>query len=121
VLVAKAAPAPENVTRIADLAKARLDAAREVYALMMTTYRAGRTTLDEMVLWSPHLLEAELDAATTKAERVKAREDHFARMREYEKQMKPRFDAARASVQDLAQAKLLRAEAELRLEQEKSR
>jgi RNA polymerase sigma factor (sigma-70 family) len=119
VPVAKAAPAPDEAAQIAELAKARLAAAREVYDSMMDTYRAGRLSIDDIYLWSPHLLEAELDAATTKAERIEARQAHVKRMREHEKYIKSLFDAARAGPRDLAEAKLLRTEAELRLAQEK--
>src|SRR5206468_3049986 len=66
--------------RVADLAKVRLEAARVVFQLMMKTERAGRSSPVEFWQWSPHLLDAELDAATTKSERVAAREEHLRRM-----------------------------------------
>jgi hypothetical protein len=115
----RSAPAPDEETQIAELAKARLAAAREVYEALNAAFQSGRGTRDELLLWSPHLLEAELDAATTKAERIKARESHLKRMEEYEKLMLARAAVSRAGSRDFAEAKLLRIEAELRLAQEK--
>jgi RNA polymerase sigma factor (sigma-70 family) len=121
VMVAKAAPVPEEPLRIAELAKARLAAAREVYECMMMTYRAGCGSMDDIFHWWLHMLEAQLDAATTKAERVQAREEYLARAVEYEKNMKDRWKGGRAGPQDLAEAKMFRLEAELRLAREKAR
>ncbi len=120
-MVAKAAPVPEEPLRIAELAKARLAAAREVYECMMMTYRAGCGSMDDIFHWWLHMLEAQLDAATTKAERVQAREEYLARAVEYEKNMKDRWKGGRAGPQDLAEAKMFRLEAELRLAREKAR
>jgi hypothetical protein len=113
--------APGGGKEVADLAKARLEAARAVHELMMREVRSGHGSLVDIWKWSPHLLEAELDAAATKAERVAARLAHVGRMRDYEKYWENVLKAGRTSAADMAQVRLLRAEAELRLAQEKAK
>lgn len=69
-----------------DSVKARL--AREVFAQMTARWRNNEAyNLEELELWSTHILEAELDAATNVDERVAA----------YEAQIKRTADIAAAA------------------------
>jgi RNA polymerase sigma factor (sigma-70 family) len=106
---------------VADLAKQRLQAAREVYNGLSIQALQGRGNLDAVANWSPHLLAAELDVAATRAEKLAALQDHVDRLKEFEKQVKAAMDAGRARPWDYASARCFRLEAELRLAKEKAK
>src|SRR5947209_9436123 len=113
------APAADSPT-VADLTKARLQAAREVYQLLRRQYRAGQASAADIAQWSPHLLEAELDAAATPAEREAALKAHVERMAEGEKFAKASFDAGRLSATEFGKVRCLYLEAQLRLAKDKA-
>jgi hypothetical protein len=115
-----AVQAPAATTTDADLAKARLKAARDVFDAMKAEVRAGRSDGQALAEWSSRLLEAELDAATTKKDRLAALEAHLAQMKEFKKQNNDQFDAGRLSFTDLAKARFALADAEWRLAREKA-
>jgi hypothetical protein len=77
--------------------------------------------VDELALWAPHLLEAELDVSTTKAQRVAALTAYLNRMIEAEKWARMRFDSGRITSIDYGKATVQRLEAELRLAKEKAK
>jgi hypothetical protein len=125
---APAKPPPKNEAArddsrrvIAELAQARLKAAGEVYEGLKQEYGVGRARGESLILWSAHLLEAELGVAATKAERLAPLQAHADRMKEYEKQTKVRFDAGQVTPTDLSKVKFFRLEAELRLAKEKEK
>jgi hypothetical protein len=106
---------------VSELAKARLQAAREVYKGLIQERQIGRGDGSAIAEWSPHLLEAELEVATTKADRLAALEAHLARMKDNEKIWQGRFDAGRVLAVDLTRARFARLDAELRLAKEKAK
>jgi RNA polymerase sigma factor (sigma-70 family) len=118
---AKEGAARDDVRVIAELAQARLKAAREVNEGLRQQFLAGRDGAESLLLWSPHLLEAELDVAANKAERLAALQAYVDRMKEYEKLTQRMFEAGHAVSTDLSKAKFLRLEAELRLAKEKAK
>jgi hypothetical protein len=112
-------PAAED--EVTKLAQERLEAAREVYRLLQAQIKTGSVSPQELCLWSPHLLDAELDVATTKAERVAALKAHVNLMKDNERFVKALVDVGRAPATELGKAKVLRLEAELRLAKEKAK
>jgi hypothetical protein len=106
---------------VAELAQARLKAAQAVKEGLMTQIQVNAASVDELALWAPHLLEAELDVSTTKAQRVTALTAYRDQMIEAEKWAKVRFESGRATSVDYGKAQVKRLEAELRLAREKAK
>jgi hypothetical protein len=92
-----------------------VDCARQVVDLRMKEFDAGRGTLEFLYIASRHLLDAELDQATTKAERVKAWQAQLDRALRIEKTMHERFQAGRVTLQDDQDAQYHRLEAKIGL------
>ncbi len=84
-------------------------------------YQAGRGTLDFLLDASRRLLQADLEKAHNKIERVTARKSHFNRVTEIEKINKLRYEAGKVATQDLEQSRFYRCEAELNLLREKKK
>jgi RNA polymerase sigma factor (sigma-70 family) len=106
---------------VADLARERLQAAREVYNGLLRLVQQGTINGAEIADWSPHLLAAELDVATTPAERRAAIQAHVERLKEFERLTKAYVDAGRSRATEMARARCLRLEAELLLAKEKAK
>jgi hypothetical protein len=113
--------APAVSPTVTELAQARLKAARAVNDDLMKLIQLNRASVDELALWAPHLLEAELDVSTTKAQRVAALTAYLNRMIEAEKWARMRFDSGRITSIDYGKATVQRLEAELRLAKEKAK
>jgi RNA polymerase sigma factor (sigma-70 family) len=113
--------AKKSPPSVAELAKQRLQAAREVYDRTRAQVAAGQASWQALADWSPHLLAAELDAATTRAERIDALQAHVDRLKENERLIERVADAGRAPVWEIARARCFRLEAEIRLAKEKAR
>ena len=114
--------APATVERkeaefIAELCEA---AGRECDA-RMKEFLAGRGTGEFLCVSSRRLLQAELEKARDKTERVAALESHFKRMAEVEKVNKERYEASQIATQDLEASRFYRCEAELSLLREKKK
>ena len=65
----------------ADLAKARIDAAKQRYQAQRAFYEAGQFTNDRVVDASRRLMQVELESADSKAARVEAVRAHYARLK----------------------------------------
>jgi hypothetical protein len=86
--VAHANPLPEPAPTKAEVAKARVEAARKTYeAIMDRLKKTGGIELPfrDLYRWSQRWLDAALAADTEKAQKVAAAEEHLARMAELEK------------------------------------
>ena len=82
---------------------------QEVYESMMVSYRARRLTMDEVLLWSPHLLEARTGLRQRPKPSGSRHGKHTSgRMLEYEKRVKNTVDAGRGGPRKSLKAKLLR-------------
>ena len=84
-------------------------------------FLAGRGTMDFLFVSSRRLLQAELEKAQDKTQRVAALEAHFERMVEVEKTNKDRFEAGKIPTQLLEESRFYRCEAELSLLREKKK
>jgi len=84
-------------------------------------YVAGQGTLDILLGASRRLLEAEQLLNKEKANQLAALEQHLKRMKEAEAINQTRFDAGRIPIQDLAESRYYRIQAELWLEQAKGK
>jgi outer membrane protein TolC len=96
------------------LAKARLEAAREELDGRFKEFLAGRGTQSFLEDSAQHVLQAELELAETPAAIVAAHERHWIYTKEIEEIDRARFEAGRIPIQDYAQARYYRLDAELR-------
>jgi RNA polymerase sigma factor (sigma-70 family) len=118
----KIAPA-KTVEELQKLLKERRDWAEEEMKVRYEKYRAGAqdATLDLLIDSSRHLLKAELELSTKKADRLVAHERHVQLMKQAAQIVKAKYDLARVSKADYAQAEYERLDAEIALEREKAR
>jgi hypothetical protein len=113
-------PAPEKTGN----AKARAAAARKVYEHLMERYKVDPNFQNEperSYLWSRRWMEAEREAAATKAGRVAAVEGHLERMKKWEKIFKEGRERGIFSPADVGAAEFYRLEADDWLAEEKAR
>ncbi len=129
-----AAPAPEEKKKeeppappvkgdeeIKALLKAKVEVAETVVKARMQEFLAGRGTLSVLLEFSRKWLDAELERAETKEEKLAALKTHLERMQEVEKVNKERYDAGRVSIAELASAQYERIDAELMLARAKAK
>jgi hypothetical protein len=105
--------------RLGDLMKEQLEAAQTMTNARWEELLAGRGTLDILFEASQHLLQAELDLATKRADRLAVLEAHWQRLKDIETLNEARFQAGRVPIADFAQSRFNRARAELWLERAK--
>ncbi len=90
-------------------------AANEEWTGRLREFEAGRGTQEFLHAAARRLLQAELEKAKTKEERIAARKAQLDRMAEVEKVNKARFEKALIPIQDYQAARFWRLEAELAL------
>jgi outer membrane protein TolC len=113
-----AAPVPqpkEDSPEIKKLLKERRDVLRSEVVARTQEYEAGRGPLNILLQASRKLLKAELELATTPAERFDAHAGHFNAMRKIEKFTKEGYDAGRVKAADYYETRAARLEAEIEL------
>ena len=115
------AASPEEAAReklaakLADLAHAKLVAAREEFVGRRQEFMAGRGTLDFLQGAALRVLEAELALENEPAGQVAAHERYWKVTREVEDVSQARYQAGRIPITDLAQARYYRLDAEYQL------
>jgi hypothetical protein len=102
------------------LLKARYDMANVEAHARWSEFQAGRGTLDFLFGASRHLLDAERELSERKADQIAALERYLWCMREIEKVNQQRFDNGRLPIQDVAEARYNRIQAEIWLERAKA-
>jgi RNA polymerase sigma factor (sigma-70 family) len=107
--------------KIQALLKEKLETANLEQDARMKEFLAGRGTLDFLFAGSRRLLEAQRDMSDKKEDQVAALEAHWQRMKQIEELNKKRFDAGRIGIQDYAESKYYRLEAEVWLEKAKAK
>jgi hypothetical protein len=108
---------------LAELGKVRIEAAQKTFELLFKPYRSGvgsRPEAERVYHWSRRWVEAELDIAYEKAERIAAYEKHQARMKELQEDIKAAQSAGRALPAQSAAVDYYRAEAGFWLTRAKS-
>jgi hypothetical protein len=117
----QAAPEPTPEKTLADLAKARVEAARRTYTEMARNHKEGRITRTEIVYqWSLRWLAAERDVSPARADRVAACKAHWERMKELERMTKDQLRARFVPIEEATAAEFYRLEAELWLAKAKA-
>jgi hypothetical protein len=102
--------------RMRALLKAQFEAADTEARGRWHEFLAGRGTLDWLLGSSQRLVEAERALGDTKADHLVALENHVKRMRAVEETEVARFQAGRISIQELAESRFHRLQAEIQLE-----
>jgi hypothetical protein len=116
LLATTATRASADDAKPAELAKARVEAARNVYEGMLERARIdARFALDpeKLYLWSRRWMEAEQAVAAEKAGRVAALQAHLARMKKLEANFEERRKNGTAPAYEVPQARFYRLEAEM--------
>jgi RNA polymerase sigma factor (sigma-70 family) len=114
-------PAPAAEDKLTALLKERVEAAKTWEKARHEQFLAGRGTLDILFEASKRLLEAERELSDKKADQIAALEAYFKLMKEIEEVNQARYDAGRVGIDDLAQSKYYRLEAEIWLERAKAK
>lgn len=112
--VLRAAPQPA-AGKLPDLLQARVDTAAESRKLAERQFEQGTATFEDVLTWSRREIEAKLDLATTKADRIALLEGYVELARRGEAIAAKRAAAAVASPLDLQSARYERLGAEVRL------
>jgi hypothetical protein len=104
-----------------DLLKARYVVASEEVSARFMEFMTGRGTLDIFISSTRRLLDAERELSGKRDAQIAAMEKQLRLLKEAEKVNQARYDAGRITVQDLAQIKYNRLDAEIALERAKGR
>ena len=112
----------ETSKQLESLLKERRDTLRELVDILDGRYRAGAVTEEAVLRASGQLLGAELDLASTKAERIAIREKLVANLRRIEKVTEDQAQVGSLALRpdDVLQAKAARLKAEIQLLREKA-
>jgi hypothetical protein len=101
------------------LVQERIETAKKEFEARMKQFEAGKGTLDFLIAASKRWLNAETHAIPSGVSEAYL-QAHFDRMKKIQDINQERFDQGRISIEDLAQAKYYRLEAEIWLERMKA-
>jgi RNA polymerase sigma factor (sigma-70 family) len=105
--------------RVGDLLKEQLEAARTMTNARWMEFLARGGAEDILLEASHHLLQAELDLASKRSDRLAILESYWQRMKDIETVIEARFQEGRVPIAVFAQTRFNRARAELWLERAK--
>jgi hypothetical protein len=118
----RAAKAPEKEgDTLPALMQKRLKLARQEVEVYEKLYQSARVNLDALATASKHLLKAELELSTKRADRLAAYERYVKMMEACVRIARVRFEAARTTEAELFKAQYLLVDAKIDLEREKAR
>ena len=106
--------------QLQSLRKERRETLRTLVDAAESKFNSGKATLDSLLRGSELLLEAELDLAETKAERIAVHEKIVANLRQVEKAAQMRCNAGVAPIEESLEAKAARLKAEIQLKCEQT-
>lgn len=102
---------PEN--KINSLMVERRDTLRQLVDSVTAQYKAGRTTLDNVIRARNGLLDAELEIAKTKTERIRIHEERVKNFRDLENAIKQRYTVGKGTHEEMLTAKAARLKSEI--------
>jgi RNA polymerase sigma factor (sigma-70 family) len=109
-----------NGSKVGALLKDQLEAAQTETTARWKEFCAGRGTLDICMAASQRLLQAERELSRKRADQVAAFQAHWQRMKDIEAINKARYEASRIPIQDYAQSRFNRIQAEIWVERAKA-
>jgi hypothetical protein len=110
---APARPRAPDSAKVKALLEERRDALRKVVKARMAEFDAGRGTLALLLDYSARLLQAELETAGRRADRIAAHQAHLGRMKKCEEQVSAWYRAGRVTFADYHSARAARLDAEI--------
>jgi outer membrane protein TolC len=112
-----AGPALDKATQaqVRKLLEERRDALRKVIEARQKEFEVGRGSLDGLLRTARKLLQAELELATTPAQRIAAHQAHYDIAKKVEEMNATRYDAGRLSFADYQESRAARLAAEIAL------
>jgi outer membrane protein TolC len=105
-------PDPVGQPTVAELAEARVRAARRYLEVTQAFFEQGTINIDRLLAASRCLMEAERDAAGTKAGEVAALRAHAERMKKIVERERAKFEVGSGSIPNVQEAEYHRREAE---------
>ena len=118
----KAAKAPEKkVDTLTKLMQERLKLAQQEAKVCQENYRSGKVQFEAIAPAAKHLLKAELELTTKKADRVAVYERYIKVMEELAKNAQAGYQAGLVSFSDQVKAQYLLIDAKIDLERDKAR
>lgn len=117
-MLAKGSDADTDSLSVQDLLVERRDTLKTLVEHVKAQYRAGDATYDSVVAATNSLLEAQLDLATTKTERIEIRKSMVENLRAVEQRLESRRESGLPSWDEYLRAKAARLLAEIRLARE---
>ena len=107
--------------KLQPLMEKRLDAVREQMKARAEEFLAAKISADTLFDSSANLLKAQQEMSDKPVDQLKALEMHFERMKKSQEILESRFQAGKANVADVCQAKYIRYDAEIALERYKAK
>lgn len=111
---------PEGAIQLPQLLQQREFILTRIVDVTRKSFEQGETTLEALQSAESKLLDAQLDAATTREQRIRLRQKQVANAREREKAIAQMVENALLSPTDLMSARVNRLNAEIALLREKS-
>ena len=108
-------PPGEATTQLQSLLKERRDTLRKLVDAVESRYRSGGVSVDSVLRASEQLLEAELDLAETKPERIAVYGKLVANFHEREQAARAGYDTGTATLESLLEVTAARLKAEIQL------
>jgi hypothetical protein len=105
-------PDPAGRPTVAELAEARVRAARQYLEATQTFFEQGTINIDRLIAASRCLMESERDAAGTRAGEVAALRSHAERMKKIVERERAKFEVGSGSIPNVQEAEYHRREAE---------
>jgi RNA polymerase sigma factor (sigma-70 family) len=102
--------------KLKGLMENRLDAAKEMWRARAEELVAGRTTVDVLLTASDRVTKAQLEMATSEADRLKILETQVQRLQKVQTILEVRFNTGKENIANVAQARCERYDAEIALE-----
>jgi hypothetical protein len=104
--------------QLESLLKERRDVVRKLVEIVNRRYQTGMVTQESVILASNLLLDAELELARTKAERIAVCQKLVGNLRQLEQAAEARHERTMGSADDVLKAKAARLKAEIQLVRE---
>src|SRR5262245_32085032 len=111
----------EPAEKVKALQRDRIAVLKDLTEVLEKLYTNARVEINEPLQARQLLLEAELEAAKTEAERLEIYKKFAVAMKQHEETADARRMAGRATTAEGLKAKAMRLEAEIRLEKEKAK
>jgi hypothetical protein len=119
-LTTSAPPKEEKTTPPWELARAKVEAAKQTCLALAQEYLEGKATVEQVHQWSRRWMDAEREASSKKPDQLEAIKAHVNRMQQLEKAAQERLQKRKGPASDVPAATYHRLEAELAVSRSKT-